>query len=638
MVKAYFKINDVEVGFANHPTEGTSFLKGALDSEVIVRRGKLRINLLTPSLDLTKQLHNGLLDDPGYDGYRQVDWLRFVTYHDVAVPNGQYDNTIQCPYAKRLSGFEVYGFPEDVTFHGQIDVQEGHIHIKGALVSIYDKNLPQVPIEIVKDFEAVPLLPQRKSYTLDKAQKADPLEVYDLSIGKGQYDAFPEKVLEFKNLERLWVGAQAHFNFASLPASFYDLRQLHTLQIYSSKLTTIDDNIKRLRNLEELTIERAPLAQVPDSIGELPVLDTISFKYGSLKSLPESIGNIPALKHLNIEGNAFKSLPQSLAKIQGLNLDRKHRKLIFDTAYKIDDGQPIDEALYDLSHYAVEKKQLKAAIAELPDLKEFSGLIEDYTTMATYLVCKDDKENIPVGASKVGGEPDLPEDWEHPANKQGRLYVFHAQINCEEVGPYQKYLPRTGMLYFFVNDEEYAQKPMVLYAEKAENLKRVQYTEATEFTDSDLDGDYRKGVGVTFQNAPSVPIMYNTYNHGEERYPKYAALWEDEDDEALYDKIDALEEYIEQLGEKISTPSVQQGALSLSSHSINSAVFTQHESPQEIAAAKYGGEPNEWLVLLNMESIGAFNFWDAGTLTYCIHKKALAALDFTKVSTSIESS
>lgn len=63
----YFKLNHIEVGFANHPTKDTPYLVGALDTEVQIRKGKLRINLLTPALELTPALHNGLLDDLGIE-------------------------------------------------------------------------------------------------------------------------------------------------------------------------------------------------------------------------------------------------------------------------------------------------------------------------------------------------------------------------------------------------------------------------------------------------------------------------------------------------------------------------------------------------------------------------------------------
>ena len=84
-MKEYFKINNIDVGFANHSTKGTVFTKGSLNTEVLVRKGKLRISLLTPSLEITDEMHNGLLNDSSYDNFRHIDYFRMVTYTDLEV-------------------------------------------------------------------------------------------------------------------------------------------------------------------------------------------------------------------------------------------------------------------------------------------------------------------------------------------------------------------------------------------------------------------------------------------------------------------------------------------------------------------------------------------------------------------------
>ncbi|TPN86786.1 DUF1963 domain-containing protein [Aquimarina algicola] len=635
-MKEYCKVNTINVGFANHSVEGTIYLKGALDTEVLIRKGKLRINILTPSLELTEDLHNGMLNNPDVDNNHHIDWLRFTTYHDLVIPEGKYNTQIKCPYGDTAVGFEVYGFPELLKFYGVIDVQKGYVHIKGELRSEYRSEDCSIPIDILKKFIPKDLLPPRTQYTWNQALQQNPLEVYGLAIGKGVFDAFPEKLLTFKNLEDLWIGGQTQFNVKELPDTLFSLVQLHTIRIYGSSIHQISDKVNQLKNLEELCIESSQLKTIPDSICELPLLSDLSFRYNKLIELPECIGTTPNLKMINIEGNYFKKIPKSITAVPSIKVDRKYQKLFMDTSYRSNNPDPIDESLFDLSYYPEEKIKLKNAIESIPEVTECSDLILDYTTMATYLMPDKEDKNIAVGASKVGGNPDLPKTWEHPKSNKGSLYVFHAQINCEEASSYQKYLPRKGMLYFFVNDEEYAQKPIVLYTENVKDLLRYQYDENTEFTDSNLDNNIREAVRISFKNGISIPIFYNLYNHGSERYPKYADFFEDESNE---DIIDDLEYGIESLENVIDSPlSSGDPNIPLHFHSINSHVFTQHESPQELAAARFGGEPSEWIVLLNMESTGEFNFWDAGTLTYCIHKKDLAIKDFSRVFASIESS
>jgi len=61
------------------------------------------------------------------------------------------------------------------------------------------------------------------------------------------------------------------------------------------------------------------------------------------------------------------------------------------------------------------------------------------------------------GASKIGGEPDLPAGFEWPTS-EGRAFTFLAQFRCESlpVGAIDSDLPRFGMLYFFVDGQHFA--------------------------------------------------------------------------------------------------------------------------------------------------------------------------------------
>lgn len=66
-----------------------------------------------------------------------------------------------------------------------------------------------------------------------------------------------------------------------------------------------------------------------------------------------------------------------------------------------------------------------------------------------------DEDEIEVGASKMGGCPDLPAGFEWP-EKDGRRLQFLVQIRCEEVAALDATgtLPRSGYLWFFYDVEE----------------------------------------------------------------------------------------------------------------------------------------------------------------------------------------
>lgn len=71
-------------------------------------------------------------------------------------------------------------------------------------------------------------------------------------------------------------------------------------------------------------------------------------------------------------------------------------------------------------------------------------------TVGFYLA-KPDDDPLPVGASKFGGQPDVPPDFEWPQGDTGQPLQLLLQINCAHLAAYDadKLLPASGRLYFF---------------------------------------------------------------------------------------------------------------------------------------------------------------------------------------------
>lgn len=128
-------------------------------------------------------------------------------------------------------------------------------------------------------------------------------------------------------------------------------------------------------------------------------------------------------------------------------------------------------------------------------------------------------EKIPVGASKFGGHPDLPEGfkWYYFNGKspfddctKNRPLSFLAQINCEEVKKYDldNRLPNTGILYFFYeletmswgfdpNDKGSAR--VYYYDGDISKLVRTDYPE-------DMPREYKlPSIKLAFESKENVP-------------------------------------------------------------------------------------------------------------------------------------
>ncbi|MEI7026421.1 DUF1963 domain-containing protein [Paenibacillus sp. y28] len=64
---------------------------------------------------------------------------------------------------------------------------------------------------------------------------------------------------------------------------------------------------------------------------------------------------------------------------------------------------------------------------------------------------------LPAGAARFGGHPDLPDAIDWPAGKEGPL-CFFAQFRLTDLAPLAagRDLPSNGLLYFFYDNDSYA--------------------------------------------------------------------------------------------------------------------------------------------------------------------------------------
>ncbi|MDR1195803.1 MAG: DUF1963 domain-containing protein [Endomicrobium sp.] len=134
------------------------------------------------------------------------------------------------------------------------------------------------------------------------------------------------------------------------------------------------------------------------------------------------------------------------------------------------------------------------------------NFIEDFRKRAMNsieLSFRNADQKMPIGSSKCGGKPDLPEDFQWPyyegADLDGKIknrpLSFLLQINCAEIKKYDidNKLPETGMLYFFYElktmtwgyDPQDKGSAKVYYFDvKAETLKEKDFPE-------DMPKEYR---------------------------------------------------------------------------------------------------------------------------------------------------
>ncbi len=563
----------------------------------------------------------------------------------------------------------VNGCPLD--FHGKVTFAETWVAIEGVLRKSYDEKT-LVPVRLYKKLDPSDIDWSHYGFTLTEARSADRLILQHLKIHDWQEAAFPKEILAFCKLKSLQIVADRHrpersvsalteispelaqlseleelhianTSITELPDCFESLTKLHQVFVLNNQLTTLPASLLRLPELKFLYAGRNQLNQLPEDV-DLPKLERFAFEHNRLTTLPQALVTQPSLRSADLSHNPWQSLPAGTDAIADITLDIEDKRRLFDYRYRNADGKVVeaaDESLFlaaeDENSAATLAKAIKGSALE----KHHHALSQLALRSVCLATTKPDKYAT-LGNTRIGGLPDLPAGMTYPTleDNTGQHLIFIGQLNCSELTPLQEYLPREGMLYFFIEDEESFACRVIYHPENTDLVSASELEDIT-LNLSDLDEPYRP-FQVEASPMVSLPAFYaDDYWYSLVDAPELANLQDyDHDDYESYSEQNQRDEVAKKLGKKGITAEWNKTFYADAHHSINDYVFTQHESPQEQAALKFKGNPEDWMVLLKVHSDNncGFNFWDAGELFFVIHKSDLAKADFRNVYASIESS
>lgn len=215
-----------------------------------------------------------------------------------------------------------------------------------------------------------------------------------------------------------------------------------------------------------------------------------------------------------------------------------------------------------------------------------------------------EENQIPLGSSKFGGLPDMPEDWAFPKYKN-RSLSFLGQFNLKELNPYntENLLPSSGILYLFYDVveqpwgfEEDKGCFQVLYFDGDEKeLKRKEYPEVTE--------DYFPipAFQITYADILTLP-----------EYPEGIEFSEDDQDNYFVMRQELIQPNSDSAHYMLGYP-----------FNIQNDVFDEFDL-----------KPEEAILLLQIDSDEEdlnLLWGDSGILYFCIDKTSLTNLQFDKV-------
>ena len=271
---------------------------------------------------------------------------------------------------------------------------------------------------------------------------------------------------------------------------------------------------------------------------------------------------------------------------------------------------------------------------------DFQKLFDQIKRTAIITNFEPAKKEMPVGKSKFGGKPHLPEGFVWPYYEgeeyggvvQNRPLSFLAQINLEEIADYDKdnELPHNGMLYFFYElctmrwgfDPKDKGCARVFYVEKSCDLQPIAFPE-------DLEQDFiLPEFEVSFENKMELP----EYEEIAERETDID--WDEYDEEkVLYGYEDPEEEEISKL---LGYANLIQGDMTFECAEVDQGIYcgrpldlTDEQREKLLADSK------EWVLLFQMSTLEGNDyelmFGDCGSIYFYIKKKDLREKNFDKV-------
>lgn len=245
----------------------------------------------------------------------------------------------------------------------------------------------------------------------------------------------------------------------------------------------------------------------------------------------------------------------------------------------------------------------------------------------------EDETIIPIGASKMGGNPDLPPDFDWPYFGE-RPMTFIAQFKLSEIASLlptaRASFPTSGMLYFFY--EEYEQwfldkdgGHIAYIADENTDLKRRSHPKKQEeYRDIEALPPHK----VSYQQRITLPHIWSDND------AEFGNVFAEDDNKKLFDAYwDMMYDHQVEPGHYIG------GFPWLVQNEVEWEVVTRFKKlnyPLDDATKEqFSQKAEQWQFLLQIDTDDSLNIlWgDAGTLYVCIPKASLPQRKFDDCQT-----
>jgi len=141
-----------------------------------------------------------------------------------------------------------------------------------------------------------------------------------------QNNHIPKEIGNLKNL----VSLNLHLSkLTSLPLEVWKLKNLISLNLSYNRLTSLPPEIGSLENLAYLNLSRNALTRLPKEISSLKNLKELDLADNGFQTFPDQTASLPKLENLDINSNYISSIPVDLKFLSKLKtLDLRYNPLL----------------------------------------------------------------------------------------------------------------------------------------------------------------------------------------------------------------------------------------------------------------------------------------------------------------------
>ena len=245
------------------------------------------------------------------------------------------------------------------------------------------------------------------------------------------------------------------------------------------------------------------------------------------------------------------------------------------------------------------------------DLTEHHDLIRSHARLSFQMRVNalSDPSSAPLGASRLGGTPDLPGDLNWARNPDdGKLLDFVGQINLADVPQCGQLLPTAGRLFIYTLQESAAENPHTIQYSAAADSALIRAAAPTEEELSDENSDAVFGSLLITDFVPALALPDSS-------------VFDDQDDGFHAGYYDLIEQLCQHEGQ-------------------DEPISRLLGYPMDLAGSALPSE--DWELLVQIESHFSdgecyMNFWDAGSLQLIVKHADLPTCQFSQSNAGIAS-